>query len=114
MSMIETIRNADSAATSYALLTSHIDALRHSVTGMRVAQPVLALPIHDAADLQGRSALLFTELDLASRRLDNEMCFVYKEALAIFAIALHCIRILKNTYRFPQPHSRITNLESHP
>ena len=69
MSMIETIRNADSEANIYALLTSHVDALRHSVTGMRVAQPVLALPIYDAADLQARSALLFTELNLAFRGL---------------------------------------------
>jgi len=112
--MIETIRNANSEANIYALLTSYVDTLRHSVTGMRVAQPVLALPIYDTADLQGRSALLFTELDSASMRLDNEMCFVYKDVLAIFAIALHCIRTLKNTYRFPQTHSRITNLESHP
>ncbi len=105
MTMIELIRTADSEAKIYALLTSYVDTLRHSEKGVHVAQPLLALPICGAADLQARSALLLTELDLASRRLDNEVCFVCKEALAILATALHCIRLLKNTYRFPQTQS---------
>jgi hypothetical protein len=105
MTMIDLIRNADSEAKIYALLTSYVDALRQSENGKRVSQSLLELPICDAADLQARSALLFSELDFASRRLDNEVRFVYKEALAILATALHCIHLLKNGYRFLQTSS---------
>ena len=99
MSMIDLIRNADSEANIYALLTSYIDALGHSDKGMLVAQSLLALPIYGATDLQARYSLLLAELDLASRRLDHQVCIVYKEALAILATALHCIRLLKYSMR---------------
>ena len=102
MTMIDLIRNADSEAKVYGLLTSYVDALRQSENSKRVSPSLLALPICDAADLQARSVLLFSELDLASRRLDNDVRFVYKEALAILATALHCIRLLRTVYRFPQ------------
>ena len=99
MSMIDLIRNADSEVNIYALLTSYIDALGHSDKGMLVAQSLLALPIYGAADLQARYSLLLAELDLASRRLDHQVCIVYKEALAILATALHCIRLIKYSMR---------------
>ena len=99
MSMIDLIRNADSEVNIYALLTSYIDALGHSDKGMLVAQSLLAPPIYGAADLQARYSLLLAELDLASRRLDHQVCIVYKEALAILATALHCIRLIKYSMR---------------
>ena len=99
MTIIDLIRDADSEDKIYALLTAYIDALRHSGKGEHVAQQLLALPINGAADLHARLTILFLELDIASKRLDNDMLVVYKEALAIVASALHRIQLLKNNLR---------------
>jgi hypothetical protein len=99
MKIIDVIRSADSKNKIYALLNAYIDGLRHSVKREHVAPQLLALPINGEADLRARLTILFVELDIASKRLDNDMLILYKEALAIVASALHRIQLLENNLR---------------
>jgi len=96
MTIIDTIRGADSKDTIYVLLSAYIDGLRHSVNSEQIAPRLLGLPINGESDLQARLTVLFVELDLASKRLDNDMLVIYKEALAIVASALHRVQQLGN------------------
>jgi hypothetical protein len=93
MEIINVIRDARTADEIYSLLTAYIEALQHCDKSESVAQRLLTLPINGKVDLQARSEQLFVELDVASKRLDDNACVVIKEARAIFTAALHCIRL---------------------
>jgi hypothetical protein len=101
MEIINIIRDANSTDEIYSLLTAYIEALQHCDKGESMTPQLVALPINGKADLQARSEQLFVELDVASRRLDDNACIVIKEARAIFTAALYCIRRLdKSRVRF--------------
>jgi hypothetical protein len=101
MEIINIIRDANSTDEIYSLLTAYIEALQHCDKGESMAPQVVALPINGKADLQARSEQLFVELDVASKRLDDNACVIIKEARAIFTAALYCIRLLdKSRVRF--------------
>ena len=109
MTILDMIRGADSEDKIYALLTAYINALRHSENGEHVDQRLLDLPISGEADLHARLTVVFVALDIASKRLDNDMLVVYKEALAIVASALHRIHTLENNL-----HSLRGQNDAHP
>ncbi len=76
------------------LLTSYLDAVRHGDGQNGLAESITTLPLTGEADVNRRVAALLTELDAASKRLDDRGCDRIKEALRIFATAsdrLHCI-----------------------
>lgn len=101
MEIINVMRDANSTDEIYSLLTAYIEALQHCDKGESMAPQLVALPINGKADLQARSEQLFVELDVASKRLDDNACVVIKEARAIFTAALYCIRRLdKSRVRF--------------
>jgi len=92
---IDVIRGAETEHEIYFLLTSYIQAVRHS-DRLRLAPELLArLPLHGMSDVQLRFEALVPELDKASRRLDGKGCVLIREALNVFGTALDRLTALE-------------------
>ncbi|HUL41980.1 MAG TPA: hypothetical protein VLV32_08780 [Burkholderiales bacterium] len=88
MTIATIIREANTEQEIYFLLTAYIDALQFGDKLNCLSEHLRKLPLTGLEDLRARSIKLVTELDAASKRLDDKVCTVIKEALEIFGAAL--------------------------
>ena len=91
MDITDVIRDADSEYVVYFLLVAYIEALQFC---NRLPARLTRLPVTGIHDVGARCHGLVTELDSASRKLDDQACVVIKEALHVFATALHRLALL--------------------
>lgn len=89
MKITDAIFNADTKEEVFSLLTYYLDALRFGDNTNKLPEALTELPLAGADDVRRRIRKLITELDAASKRLDDRACLVIKEALAIFLAAIH-------------------------
>jgi hypothetical protein len=101
MEIVNAIREANTDYEIYFLLTSYIDAVRFCDKLRYMPEPMSALPLAGKADLQARFERLLVELDQASKRLDDQACYVIKEALTIFSAALNRLWSIDSKRRAP-------------
>lgn len=89
MKITDAISNASTLEEIFALLTCYLDALRCGENPDKLTEALTELPLAGADDVRQRTRKLITELDAASRKLDDRTCLIIKEALAIFLAAIH-------------------------
>jgi hypothetical protein len=88
MMITNIIREANTEPEVYFLLTAYIDAIQFGDKLNCLSEHLTSLPLTGLDDVRQRSVKLVTELDAASKRLDNSVCAVIKEALEVFGTAL--------------------------
>lgn len=93
------IRNADTEAMIYFLLTAYIDTARSSGKLTSVPEHITRLPVRGVADVRARFESLLVELDVASKQLNDEACVGIREGLHIFGAALNGVRLLEASAR---------------
>jgi hypothetical protein len=91
MDITDVIRDADSEYVVYFLLVAYIEALQFC---NRLPARLTRLPVTGVHDIETRYQDLVVELDSASRKLDDRVCVLIKEALHVFATALHRLVLL--------------------
>ena len=94
MIIIDIIREAETEHDVYFLLTAYVEAVRFGDKLNCLSEPMTRLPFTGMDDVSGRFEKLVAELDVASRRLDDNTCEVIKEALHVFGTALNRLRSL--------------------
>jgi len=102
MTISHIIREANSEHEIYFLLTAYIDAVQFADKLNCLSEHLTRLPLTGLEDVRGRSAKLVGELDAASKRLDDKVCTVIKEALEIFGAALTRLELFERLSPSPQ------------
>ena len=91
------IRNARTEEVIYFLLTAYIDIVRSGDKPSSVPEHISRLPIRGIVDVGMRFEKLVSELDAASKQLNDEACVEIREALHIFSAALNRLRSLRRS-----------------
>ena len=94
----DVIRNADAGHEVLLLLTTYVDAMRDSDDFCRLSESVTTASLMDAADVRTCLKTLLTELDAASRNLDDNACELLHEAVYIFGTALEKLLALEHNH----------------
>ena len=95
------IRQAKTEYEIYFLLTAYIQTVRFCDKMESMPEQMAALPLSGKADLQARFNGLIVDLDVASKRLDDNACVVIKEALVVLSTALNRLWTIDNKRRWP-------------
>ena len=97
--IIDVIREAENEHEIYFLVAAYIEAVRFCDKLHCMPGSITRLPLSGMNDVKTRFSTLMTELDTASRRLDERSCTVLKEGLEIFGIALDRLAFLEQNMR---------------
>lgn len=95
MMITDIIRKAETEHEVYFLLTAYLEAVRFGDQLGCLSEAMTQLPLAGIDDVRQRTAKLIGELDTASRRLDDKVCVVTKEALYVFSSGLERLRRLE-------------------
>jgi hypothetical protein len=91
------IRSANTEREIYFLLTSYLESLPFSGNlQWSIPENVTRLPLYGKADIRNRFDQLMLELDLASKRLDDESCALIRQGVYVFGFALNRIDVLQD------------------
>ena len=101
MTIATIIREAKTEQEIYFLLTAYIEAVQFADRLNCLSENLTRLPLSGLEELRQRSVKLVAELDAASKRLDDSVCTVIKEALEVFGVAL---TRLESYERLSQPN----------
>ena len=85
----DVIRNASTEHEIYFLLTTYVEAVRSCDQVHGMPEHITRLPLAGIDDVRSRFRKLVSELDTASKRLDHKACETIRDALHVFAAALH-------------------------
>ena len=89
------IRSANTEHEIYGLLKSYLESFPFSGNSYwTIPEYVTRLPVYDRADIHNRFDQLMLELDLASKRLDDESCEVIRQGVYVFGFALNRLDVL--------------------
>ena len=102
------IREANTESEVYFWLTAYIEAMRFGDKLNLLSEHPTRLPLTGLDDVRGRSAKLIAELDVASKRLDDKVCVVIKEALEIFGTALTRLEMFQRVSQFQRSAPQTT------
>jgi len=102
------IRRAHNEHEIYFLLTAYLEAIQFGDKKHFISEATIALPLTTLANLEGRFARLFIDLDNASKALDDCACIAIKEALQVFGSAVHRLHYLEMSER-ARHHGTVTN-----
>ncbi len=102
MKFVDVIRKAENEHVIYFLLNSYIGIARDRDRLKRLPDKVTTLPLANKSDLRCRFEILICELDIASKRLDDEKCILIKEALVVFGTALYSLQSIGCQQSRPQ------------
>lgn len=105
MKVVEVIRKAKNEHMIYFLLNSYIGVARDCDKLKNLPEKIATLPLVNKPDLKFRFEMLMYELDVASKRLDDEKCILIKEVLVVFGAALYRLQ------RIASQQSREQNFE---
>jgi hypothetical protein len=109
MMITNIIREANTEPEVYFLLTAYIESIQFGDKLNCLSEHLTSLPLTGLDDVRQRSVKLVTELDVASKRLDDKVCVVIKEALEVFGTALSRLELLGQGLR-PQCLTPQSNL----
>ena len=89
------LRSANTEYEIYFLLTSYLESVPFTGSlNWSIPEHVTRLPLYDKADIRSRFDQLMLELDLASKRLDDESCAVIRDGVYVFGFALSRLNAL--------------------
>lgn len=89
MKVADVIRNSATDHVIYFLLNSYIGVARDCGRLKNLPEQVGDLSLSSKDELKLRVGMLMCELDVASKRLDDDKCIRIKEALVVFGTALY-------------------------
>jgi hypothetical protein len=90
----DVIRNASTEHEIYFLLTAYVEAARFCDKLHCLSEHITRLPLNGVTDISNRFEKLMIELDVASKRLDDNACVVIREAVHIFSSALNRLQLI--------------------
>jgi hypothetical protein len=94
------IRSANTEHEIYFLLTSYLESLPFTRDlQWSIPDYVARLPLCGKSDIHNRFDQLMLELDLASKRLDDDSCSVIRQGVYIFGCALNRLDTLNSQLR---------------
>ena len=94
------IRSANTEYEIYFLLTSYLESLPFTRDlQWSIPEYVARLPLCGRSDLHNRFDQLMLELDLASKRLDDDYCSAIRQGVYIFGCALNRLDMLSSQLR---------------
>jgi len=96
MSVLELIRNADSAADVLAVLAVYLESLRNVAV---IPEWCLRLPVEGEPDLYARMLAMISVVNLTSQHLLSRDCNIAKQALRVFAAAAWRLRRHRDSER---------------
>ena len=88
MKVVDVIRETDSDCVIYFLLNSYIATSRDCDRLNNLPEQIAALPLTGKDDVRSRFEMLMFELDVASKRMQDNKCNNIKDALVVFSTAL--------------------------
>ena len=101
----DVIRNADSEAALYSMLTSYIQAARVRGAILYLPEQVMRLPLAGCADTNDRFSMLVTALGATSGKHDERAWAVLTEALHVFGAAVYRLTVMNFNHK-PAPPMR--------
>jgi hypothetical protein len=89
------IRSANTEHQIYFLLTSYLESVPfNGDLHWNIPEHVTRLPVYGRADIRSRFDQLMLELDLASKRIDDESCAAIRQGVYVFGFALNRLDML--------------------
>ena len=99
MLISDVVRDANTEHEIYFLITAYVESVRFADKLGLLPEPMTKLPLAGGRDLQERFTLLMSELDTASKELNDKTCAAIKEALQVFGAGIARLQFIEDAHK---------------